>query len=103
MKAAIRLSVPSRRSNLRAAFEIGCCLALVLCVLLSAALAHYNAAIELELDEREVGAFYTRMRKELLEILAQGGRDTFTDEMRHAIAVAYEKMGVEPIGGKDND
>lgn len=41
------------------------------------ALAHYNAAIELELDEREVGAFYTRMR--------------------HAIAVAYEKMGVEPM------
>lgn len=30
------------------------------------ALAHYNAAIELELDEREVGAFYTRMRQELL-------------------------------------
>lgn len=41
------------------------------------ALAHYNAAIELEIDEREVGAFYTRMR--------------------HAIAVAYEKMGVEPM------
>jgi hypothetical protein len=37
------------------------------------------------------------MRTELLEILAQGGRDTFTDEMRHAIAVAYEKMGVEPM------
>ena len=32
------------------------------------ALAHYNTAIELELDEREVGSFYTRMRKELLEI-----------------------------------
>lgn len=46
MKAAIRLSVPSRRSNLRAAFEIGCCLALVLCVLLSAALAHYNAVCD---------------------------------------------------------
>lgn len=67
------------------------------------ALAHYNAAIELELDEREVGAFYTRMRKELLEILAQGGRDTFTDEMRHAIAVAYEKMGVEPMEGRKDD
>ena len=61
------------------------------------ALAHYNAAIELELDEREVGAFYTRMRTELLEILAQGGRDTFTDEMRHAIAVAYDMLGVEPM------
>ncbi len=72
------------------------------------ALAHYNAAIELELielelDEREVGAFYTRMRTELLEILAQGGRDTFTDEMRHAIAVAYEKMGVEPMEGRKDD
>lgn len=56
-----------------------------------------TAIEKLELDEREVGAFYTRMRTELLEILAQGGRDTFTDEMRHAIAVAYEKMGVEPM------
>lgn len=63
----------------------------------SMALAHYNAAIELELDEREVGAFYTRMRQELLEILAQGGRDTFSEELRHSIAVAYEKMGVEPL------
>lgn len=61
------------------------------------ALAHYNAAIELELDEREVGAFYTRMRQELLEILAQGGRDTFSEEMKHSIAVAYQKMGVEPL------
>jgi hypothetical protein len=67
------------------------------------ALAHYNAAIELELDEREVGAFYTRMRTELLEILAQGGRDTFTDEMQHAIAVAYEKVGVEPMERKKMD
>lgn len=40
---------------------------------------------------------------ELLEILAQGGRDTFTDEMRHAIAVAYEKMGVEPMEGRKDD
>ena len=24
-------------------------------------------------------------------------KGTFTDEMRHAIAVAYEKMGVEPM------
>lgn len=61
------------------------------------ALAHYNTAIELELDEREVGSFYTRMRTELLEILAQGGRDTFSEEMKHAISVAYEKMGVEPM------
>ena len=61
------------------------------------ALAHYNAAIELELDEREVGAFYTRMRQELLEILAQGGRDTFSEELKHSIAVAYQKMGVEPL------
>lgn len=67
------------------------------------ALAHYNAAIELELDEREVGAFYTRMRTELLEILAQGGRDTFSEEMKHAISVAYEKMGVEPMEGRKDD
>ena len=67
------------------------------------ALAHYNAAIELELDEREVGAFYTRMRKELLEILAQGGRDTFSEEMKHAISVAYEKMGGEPMEGRKDD
>lgn len=61
------------------------------------ALAHYNAAIELELDEKKVGAFYTRMRQELLEILAQGGKDTFSEEIKYAIAVAYEKMGVEPM------
>lgn len=61
------------------------------------ALAHYNAAIELEIDELEVGALYTRMRQELLEILAQGGRGTFSEEMKHAISVAYEKMGVEPM------
>lgn len=67
------------------------------------ALAHYNAAIELELDEREVGAFYTRMRQELLEILAQGGRDTFSEELKHSIAVAYQKMGVEPMEGRKDD
>ena len=43
------------------------------------------------------------MRKELLEILAQGGRDTFSEEMKHAISVAYEKMGVEPMEGRKDD
>lgn len=62
------------------------------------AVAFYNAACERlpDLSDAQKGTVYAQMRTEMLEILRQGGSDTYSEEIEAAASTALARMAVQP-------
>ncbi|MEG1011022.1 MAG: hypothetical protein RSE54_04125 [Ruthenibacterium sp.] len=79
--------IRAKESGIREGID-ACCR--VLCV------AFYDAACDKlpDMADAEKGRLYAQMRTEMLEILRQGARDTYPEEMEYAVQKAREKMEV---------